>query len=126
MQAWFKEHFTIVIATFIALIALAFVYGCESKVVSMFENDRLINRQELQYEFDRFMGSVELRMLDLDKQDRFRTLVLENALILVQGQPFNPLGILTGFSAIYGMTQAGRNVVSGVKKVTSKRRNNNG
>jgi len=126
MLDWIKKHLTVSIATMVTLVVLILIYGCESKVRSMYDNQRLINRQELQLELDQFISTVQIRMVDLEKQDQLRTLVLENALILVQGQPFNPIGLLTGFSAIYGLTQVGKNVATGVKKVTNNRKVNNG
>ncbi|MBA7652687.1 hypothetical protein ES703_60526 [subsurface metagenome] len=92
----------------------------------MYNNERRINRQELQLELDQFMALVQIRMVDLDKQDELRAVILQNALILVQGQPFNPLGLLTAAASIYGITQAGRNAAAGVKKVREKRKANNG
>ena len=72
------------------------------------------------------MALAQVRMVDLDKQDRLRAVILENALILVQGQPFNPVGILTGFAALYGLTKAGSNVTKVVKDTVNKRKVNNG
>ncbi|GAJ24028.1 unnamed protein product, partial [marine sediment metagenome] len=61
-------------------------------------SNRLINRAELQLELDRFMAMAQLRMLDLDKQDAFRSLIIENSLLLVQGTPFNPVGLITAIA----------------------------
>ncbi|GAH53810.1 unnamed protein product, partial [marine sediment metagenome] len=57
----------------------------------MTEPTRLVNRAELQLELDRFMGMARIRMLDLDRQDAFRDLIIQNSLSLVSGVPFNPV-----------------------------------
>ncbi|GAI67850.1 unnamed protein product, partial [marine sediment metagenome] len=66
------------------------------------------------------------RMADLDRQEQLRAVILQNALILVQGQPFNPLGLITGVAALYGITQAGQNTVKVAKNIKAKRKANNG
>lgn len=126
MWQWIKDHWKGLITCLITFGVLIYIYGCESKVRSMYDPTRQINRQELQLELDRFMGLVQVRMVSLDKQDQLRALILENALILVQGQPFNPLGILTGIGAIYGATQAGCNITKTIKTTRNKRKVNNG
>ena len=63
-------------------------------------------------------------MADLDKQEQLRAIILQNALILVQGNPLNPVGIITAIAGIYGATQAGKNVKNGVKNARAKRKAN--
>ncbi len=126
MMIWIKDHKPFVITAIVSICVMAYLYGCESEVRSMYDNGRRINRQELQLELDQFMGRVQIAMLSLDKQDRLRAIILDNALILVQGQPLNPLGLLTGIGAIYGAVQGSRNVKETIKKVVNKRKVNNG
>ncbi len=105
---------------------LIYALGCEPKTPSLKDRGVLINRQELQLELDQFITMAQLRMADLDKQEELRTIVLQNALILVQGSPFNPLGILTAIAAIYGIKQGGSNVTKVIKTGIEKRKVNNG
>ncbi|GAH68726.1 unnamed protein product [marine sediment metagenome] len=126
MLEWFKKHTTILVTTLTCIAFMLYCYGCEPKVRSLIDRDQLINRQELQLELDQFIGMAQLRMADLDKQDNLRAIILQNALILVQGQPFNPLGILTAIASVYGITQAGKNVTNVVKTVRNKGKLNNG
>jgi len=102
------------------------MYGCEAKTKSLVEPDRLVNRQELQLELDQIIGLAQLRMTDLDQQEQFRAIIMQNALVLVQGQPFNPLGLITAIAAIYGVTQGGSNITKVVNNVRNKRKANNG
>ena len=123
---WFKEHATVLITILACAGFGIYCYSCEPKVQSLTPPLRQINRQELQLEFDQIMSLAQLRMLDLDKQEQFRSIILQNALILVQGQPFNPVGIITAIAAIYGIGQAGTTVSKKVKNTIDKRKANNG
>jgi len=102
------------------------MYGCEVKTHSLTGSNKLVNRQELQLELDQIIGLAELRMADLDQQEKFRAIILQNALILVQGQPFNPLGLLSAVAAIYGVAQGSSNITKVVKNKRNKRKVNNG
>jgi len=96
------------------------LYACESKVKSLVEPTRLVNRAELQLELDRFMGMAEIRMLELDKQDAFRTLIIQNSLSLAEGTPFNPVALITGILGIYGFAHATSKTSKAVVKSIQK------
>lgn len=121
---WAKKHFILLIGILTCIIFTFYCYACESQVRSLTDRTQLVNRQELQLELDQFINMAQLRMADLDKQDKLRAIVLQNALILVQGQPLNPVGILTAIAAVYGATQGGCNIRKGVKDARAKRKNN--
>jgi len=122
MLQWIKTHLTIIITILVCAAFFFYCWGCEPKVRSLISTDRLINRQELQLELDQFITMAQIRMADLDKQEELRGIILQNALILVQGQPYNPVGIITAIAAIYGISQGGHNI----KTVIKKRKVNNG
>lgn len=126
MLQWIEKYKTVLITILTCIAFGIYCYSCEPKVQSLTPPLRQVNRQELQLEFDQIMSLAQLRMLDLDKQEQFRSIILQNALILVQGQPFNPVGIITAIAAIYGITQAGTNVSKKVKTTLDKRKANNG
>jgi len=126
MLVWLKKNTAIILTVLITIGFAIYMFGCESKTRSLLTPTRQINRQELQLELDQIINLAQLRMIDLAKQERFKTIILENALILVQGQPFNPFGIITAIAAIYGVTQGGRNVKNVVKLVRNKGKENNG
>lgn len=126
MWQWIKKHAITLIGILVCASFLFYCYSCEPKVHSLTDRTRFVNRQELQLELDQFIGMAQLRMADLDKQEQLRAIILQNALILVQGQPFNPVGIITAIAAIYGVTQGSKNVTKVVKEVKHKRKVNNG
>ena len=125
MWKWIKEHKTLLIGILVCAGFLFYCYACESKVKSLDGSNKLVNRQELQLELDQFIGMAQLRMAALDQQDKLRAIILQNALILVQGQPFNPIGIITAIAAIYGAGQVSNKVAKGVKNARAKRYSHN-
>ncbi|MBA7678320.1 hypothetical protein ES703_86593 [subsurface metagenome] len=126
MLHWLKHHRSFLVTALISIGVCIYCYGCEAKTPSLVRPDLRVNRQELQLELDQLIGLAQLRMIDLEKQEAFKAVILQNAMILVQGQPFNPLGLLTGIASIYGISQAGCNITKVVKKTSDKRKGNNG
>jgi len=124
--SWLKNYKSIIVTTLVTVAMIIYCYGCEAKVESLQSQSKLVNRQELQLELDTIITMAQLRMVDLDKQEQFKAIVLQNALILVEGQPFNPLGILTAVAAIYGTMQGGRNITKVVKHKVKKIKVDNG
>jgi len=125
MWDWLKKNISIIVTSLIVIGFMIFIWACEPKVHSLVDKHRLVNRQELQLELDQLIGLTQLRMADLDKQEELRSIILQNALILVQGSPVNPVGIITGIAAIYGLTQGGCNITKVVKSKCTKRKGNN-
>jgi len=124
--SWLKKHWISIAVILFAVFMLVYGYGCEPKTKSLMHDGTLINRQELQLELDQLITMSQIRMADLDKQEELRAIILNNALILVQGQPWSPVGLLTGIAALYGCTQGGRNISQTVKNGIKKRKVNNG
>jgi len=126
MSLWLKNHWPSLAAILFGVFMIYFGYGCESQVHSLNHDNKLVTRQELNYELNQLLALAELRKADLDKQDHIRTIILDNALILVQGGQANPLGIITAIAGLYGFTQGTKNVGQVVKKTIKKRKANNG
>ena len=126
MSLWIKNHWPGLIAILFGVFIIYFGYGCESRVRSLNHNNQLVNRQELNYELNQLLDLAKLRNADLDKQDDLRSIILNNALILVEGNQVNPVGIITAFLGLYGFTQGTKNVGQVVKKTIAKRNANNG
>ena len=126
MLIWIKKNWTIVITFLVAGVLAFYCFACEPKVKSLTEHNHAVNRQELQLELDTIIMTARIRLADLDKQEQLRAIILQNALILVQGQPLNPLGIITGLAGIYGVAQGSRNVTQVVKTKIKKRKVENG
>lgn len=125
MLQWIKTNHKTIITGIVTIAICLWVYACDSQVKSLDGSGTLVNRAELQLELDTFIGSAQLRMLDLDRQDAFREIIIQNSLLLVQGQPFNALGLLTSIFGVYGVTHAGSKVICYCKKCQEKRKANN-
>jgi len=93
----------------IALIVLTTIlfwgYGCPPRTRSLLTYEKKITRPELQIELDTIIATAEFRMADLDHQDQFRDIVFKNALLMVEGETLNPVGILTMLAGLYGVTR---------------------
>lgn len=118
MLEWIKQHAPSLITGLLTIALIIFITGCPPKVMSIDGSNHLVTRAELQGQLDQILSLAQLRMLDLDKQEQLRAIFFQNALVLVQGQPFNPIGLLTAIAGIYGVSQAGNQVV---KKIKSKK-----
>ncbi|MBA7680007.1 hypothetical protein ES703_88314 [subsurface metagenome] len=126
MYNWLKKNSSILITILATIGVLFYLYGCEPKTRSLSTPNKLVNRQELQLELDQIMGLAQLRMLDLDKQDAFRSIIIQNSLLVAQGQPFNPVGLITAIAGIYGAAHAATKSSKYVSKALEKRKVNNG
>lgn len=116
-----KKHWVLIVTISITMVIVIYLYGCEPKVKSLNATRLMVTRAELQLELEHIINTANLRMIDLDKQDRLRSLIVQNALVLVQGQPLNPLGLITAMAAVYGLGSVGSGVNRVVKKVKLKR-----
>lgn len=124
MYKWIKEHKRTIIMYAVTIGVLIFLYACESKVRSLDGSKRLVTRPELQAELNAYLDKFDIRFASLDRQDKIRALILNNALIVVQGQPFNPAGLITAILSVYGITQAAKNTKGAIDNVKRKRANN--
>lgn len=126
MLNWIKKQGVTIAAVLVTAGFVLYLYGCESKVKSLNDRDYMVSRLELQEELDHIISMAQIRFANLDQQDKLKNLLMQNALIIAQGQPFNPVGIITGFAALYGIGQAGSKVTKSVNNVRKKRKVDNG
>ena len=123
---WIKKHYLSLVTVAIIGVLLAYGYGCEPKVPSLLDETVMVNRQELKLELDRILAIAEIKMSELERQEQLRALIFQNALILAQGQPLNPVGIITAIAALYGVTQGSKNAGNAIRKHREKRKANSG
>jgi len=106
MWEWIKGHIPLITAFVLGICLVVYSDGCQSQVRSLLDNGKYVTRGEFNIELDKVLATAELRNIELDKKDALRNLILQNALVLGQGQPLNPLGIITGMLGIYGVGSA--------------------
>lgn len=123
MWEYLKNKSTVILIAIVTISFMIFAYSCEPKVTSLFDKQHTVTRQGLQLELDQLIGFAQIKMADLDKQEAIRGIILQNALILVQGQPFNPVGIITAIASLYGIEQATKKSIGVVKNARAKRNN---
>jgi len=124
MLVWLRKNRVTVIAYAVTIGVLLYLYACESQVRSLDGSRRLVTRVELQAELNTYLDKIDIRFASLDRQDKLREIILNNAMIVVQGQPFNPAGLITAVLTLYGVTQAAKNTTGAIKNVRAKRANN--
>ncbi|MBA7713000.1 hypothetical protein ES703_121995 [subsurface metagenome] len=118
-----KNKYKLMIWT-ITLAVLFVLYACDSKVRSLNNDRRLVNRAELTMQLNHIIDKAGLRFASLDRQDKLRAIIFNNALVVLQGQPFNPIGLITAVASIYGLTQVAKNTGGVIKNARAKRANN--
>lgn len=91
-------------------------YSCQPSVQSLIDPAKKVTRPELQIELDTIIATAEFRLADLDQQQQFRDIIFKNAMLMVEGGAVNPLGVLTGLAALYGLTRGTGDIVKKVKK----------
>ena len=97
-----KEPWPSIIAIAITAAILVWVVGCPPEVESLRSPGKFVNRSQLANELAEIMQTAEYKMAALDQQEQFRDLILQNALLVIEGGTLNPVGLITGALAIYG------------------------
>ena len=125
MLTLLKNNWQTIITSILAIAFSLFLVCCESKVPSLNGSGVLVTRAELQFELGQMINTAEYRIATLDEKDQLKRILTQNALLIVQGDPFNPLGLVTAVAAFYGLTQATSGVAKKVKNGLVKKKTNN-
>lgn len=124
MYEWLKKNSRTLMVYGVIVGVMFYLYSCESKVRSMNDSKRFITRPELQIEINAYLDRVEIKFASLDRQDKLRQLIVNNAMLIAQGSTLNPIGILTGLLSIYGVQQVAKNTSGAIKNARARRNNN--
>lgn len=103
-----------VIAVFAICVLLLWLYSCDSKVRSISNPDTFVTRSELETEVDYYLARVESRIQDLDRKDKIKQLLINNAILFAEGGTVNPYGVM---AAIIGMLGIGATVDNVRKRI---------
>jgi len=91
------RHNQFLVAAVCAAAVLVFwVYGCESKTMSILEPEKKVTRLELQTEVDTFKLQVKAAVADLDKQDLFKVELITVGVAIAEAGGLNPAGVGIG------------------------------
>lgn len=86
----------------VALILIG-IASCESTAPSIINPTVRINREQLQNEANVILAKIESAELTIEKQDKLKELLFNQAIIASQGQPINPIGLITSLGTILGI-----------------------
>lgn len=125
MFEWSKKNWLCILCLTFGLFLIFYGQGCESRVPSLLDPSRKVTRSVLDLELRQLVDLAALRKISLDRQDRLKRLVAENAIILLEGSPANPLGILTGIFGLYGLGKVTKNVSTVVKNGIARKKAEN-
>lgn len=109
-----RHNSGIVISCVLVTLILAWVYGCQSKVVSITNSPLLVTRSELELEVDHFLKSAEIRYTELDQQDEFKRAIFAAAMEFMSEGRINPVAIALTIGNILGLGA----VIDNVRKRT--------
>ncbi len=99
----FRHYQGTSVAIIIVISALFWIYGCESKVMSITNAPAKVTRAELKIEIDAFLATAEIRYAELDKQDEFKEKIVEFGMVVVEGGTLNPAGVAVGLVGVLGV-----------------------
>lgn len=99
----FRHYQGTSIAIIIVIASLYWIYGCESKVMSITNAPAKVTRPELKIEIDAFLATAEIRYAELDKQDEFKEKIVEFGMVVVEGGTLNPAGVAVGLLGVLGI-----------------------
>lgn len=98
------------ISIIIAMVLLGWFYGCESTCTSLLDPKLKVNRTGLQMELDIIVARAEAGIADIEKQDRLKDMILQQAIAAGQAGTINPLALVTSIAAILGVGAGADNV----------------
>ena len=100
----FASHNTgFVISQILIIALLIWVQGCESQTRSILDPASKITRAELNIEVDVFIATADLRYADLNKQDKLKKTLIDQALLWSTTGAINPIGLITALVGIAGI-----------------------
>ena len=111
-----KRNYPRIIALVVALLLLGIAVSCVPKVRSPWDPEQRLTRTELGAEMEFMIRMYEVRTAQLAEKERFRELILSNALAISQGGNINPFSIITTIAAFYGLGTAANDTRKLIKK----------
>jgi len=110
------ENWPKTIALTLLTTILFWGYGCPPQTKSLIVEGKKVTMPELQIELDSIISTAEYRVADLRKQQEFRDVVFNNALLMVETGTLNPVGVMTMLAGLYGLTRGVKDIKDKVKK----------
>ena len=103
LKSFIEKNYLLIIGQVVAALVCLWVYGCESKVASLNGGPQRVTRTELNHELEQYLALANIKFGQLDKQDEFKRIVFNNAVVLGSGGSVNPIGVITALFALTGL-----------------------
>lgn len=116
MKSYIKQHWPQLVLVGLVGALLLWAGGCPPRTPSPLDPSRHLTLAELNVELEHILARFQLAETDIHEQQRIRTLIMENALLIANAGTVNPLGILTAIAGAYGVASVGKDTVVAVKK----------
>lgn len=113
-----SENWPKAVAILLLTAILFWGYGCPPRTESIIVEGKKVTMAELQIELDSIIATTEYRVADLKKQQEFRDLIFNNALLIFETGSLNPVGIVTMLAGLYGLTRGAKDIKDRVEKKT--------
>jgi len=111
-----KDHWPQSAVLVLAAVTLLWLTGCPPRARSPLDPTQKLTRAELAAQLDHLIAQYEFADADITQQEKVRTLIVNNALLMAQTGTINPLGLITGLAALYGVGSATNTAKNAVKK----------
>lgn len=103
------ERYQVIVALMCAVILFSGLC-CQSKTRSIRDPSQRVTRLELMSEIQSFNAQIEVRLADLDRQDRVRKQLLDLFSLYSTTGQFNPAGIVPMIATLLGVGAIADNV----------------
>lgn len=98
-----RHNPAIAIALVLAVVLTVWVYGCQSSTQSLLITDKKVSGPIFAGEVETLLARAEIGFADLEKQDKIKELLMEQALLFAQGNTINPVGAITTALGVLGI-----------------------
>ena len=109
-EGYLRDRWPFILSTIICAVLVFYAYGCEAKTDSLICPGQQVNRDELMLEIETLLKTTTIRVEDLDKQEKLRQVIFNQALVIAQDGSINPIGLMTSLLAVFGIGAAADDV----------------
>lgn len=103
IKSTIRDKWPLILSLNICIFLLWYAYGCEPTTASLIDRNEQVTSAELTSELDFLLAKAETRFQDLYRKQKIRDLILQQSIIIAEGQPLNPVGVITSLLAIFGV-----------------------
>ena len=105
-----RDKWPYVISIAASLFLGFWAYGCQSETKSLIEPTKKVTRPELLDEIDSLIQKFDTAISELDRQDKFRNMVLQQSMQIAESGTVNPVGVVTTILALLGAGASADNI----------------